>query len=193
MERDVECTPTCTWAPWTETASVLAFYLYHPGTPASYLGNCQGGFFLSADRTALPPLQALSVTTLFVPVSGGLAVFFESMNSESMSLGGICLHSSASMLPQEKTEQPCPSFKCISADSSACAVTYEISYQQTTTGAVGKNLPADAGDTRFDLWVGKIPWRRERLSTPVFLPGESHGQRSLTGLQSMGSQRVGHN
>ena len=27
----------------------------------------------------------------------------------------------------------------------------------------------------FDPWVGKIPWRRERLSTPVFWPGEFHG------------------
>ena len=27
----------------------------------------------------------------------------------------------------------------------------------------------------FDPWVGKIPWRRERLPTPVFWPGESHG------------------
>ena len=33
----------------------------------------------------------------------------------------------------------------------------------------------------FDLWVGKIPWRREWLPTPVFLPGKSHGQRSLAG------------
>ena len=31
----------------------------------------------------------------------------------------------------------------------------------------------------FDLWVGKILWRRERQSTAVFLPRESHGQRSL--------------
>ena len=29
---------------------------------------------------------------------------------------------------------------------------------------------------RFDLWVGKIPWRRAWQSTPVFLPGEAHGQ-----------------
>ena len=28
-------------------------------------------------------------------------------------------------------------------------------------------------------WVGKIPWRRKRHHTPVFLLGESHGQRSL--------------
>ena len=34
---------------------------------------------------------------------------------------------------------------------------------------------------RFDPWVGKIPWRREWLLTPVFLPGESHGQGSLVG------------
>ena len=33
-----------------------------------------------------------------------------------------------------------------------------------------KNLPA-----MWDPWVGKIPWRRERLSTPVFWPGEFHG------------------
>ena len=32
---------------------------------------------------------------------------------------------------------------------------------------------------RFDPWVGKIPWRRERLHTPVFWPGEFYGQRSL--------------
>ena len=33
----------------------------------------------------------------------------------------------------------------------------------------------------FDPWVGKIPWRRARQPTPVFLPGESNGQRSLVG------------
>ena len=34
---------------------------------------------------------------------------------------------------------------------------------------------------RFDLWVWKIPWRRAWQPTPVFLPGEAHGQRSLVG------------
>ena len=33
---------------------------------------------------------------------------------------------------------------------------------------------------RFSPWVGKIPWRREWQPTPLFLPGESHGQRSVT-------------
>ena len=33
----------------------------------------------------------------------------------------------------------------------------------------------------FDPWVGKIPWRKERIPTPVLLPAEFHGQRSLLG------------
>ena len=45
---------------------------------------------------------------------------------------------------------------------------------------------------RFNPWVGKIPWGREWLSSPVFLPGESMG-RGAWWLQSMGSQRVGCN
>ena len=46
-------------------------------------------------------------------------------------------------------------------------------------GTSGKNLPLDAED--IETWVGKIPWRRVWQSTLVFLPGESHGQRSLAG------------
>ena len=34
---------------------------------------------------------------------------------------------------------------------------------------------------RFNPWMGKIPWRRAWQLTPAFLPGESHGQRSLVG------------
>ena len=36
----------------------------------------------------------------------------------------------------------------------------------------------------FDPWVRKILWRGEWQPTPVFLPGESHGQRSLAGYSS---------
>ena len=43
-----------------------------------------------------------------------------------------------------------------------------------------KNLPA-CSSPGFSPWIGKIPWRREWLPTPVFLPGEFHGQRSLAG------------
>ena len=38
---------------------------------------------------------------------------------------------------------------------------------------------------RFNPWVRKISWRRKRQPTPVFLPRESHGQRSLTGYSSL--------
>jgi len=37
------------------------------------------------------------------------------------------------------------------------------------------------GRPRFDPWIRKIPWRRKWQPTPVFLPEESHGQRSLVG------------
>ena len=45
-------------------------------------------------------------------------------------------------------------------------------------------------------WVQSLDWedprRRAWQPTPVFLPGESHGQRSLVGCSPWGSQRVGH-
>ena len=43
----------------------------------------------------------------------------------------------------------------------------------------------------FDPWAGKIPWRRKWQSTPVFLPGESHGRRGLVG-NSQWDHRVGY-
>ena len=39
---------------------------------------------------------------------------------------------------------------------------------------------------RFDPWVGKIPYRRAWQPTPVFLPGESRGQRSLVAYSPQG-------
>ena len=38
----------------------------------------------------------------------------------------------------------------------------------------------------FNPWVGKIPWQRAWQTTPVFLPGESYGQRSVTGYSPEG-------
>ena len=42
-----------------------------------------------------------------------------------------------------------------------------------------KNLPA-LQETRLNPWVGKVLLRRAWQLTPVFLPGESHGQKFLT-------------
>ena len=48
-----------------------------------------------------------------------------------------------------------------------------------------KNLPA-MWEPRFDPGVGKIPWRRKRQLTPVFLSEEFHGQRNLVGYSPCG-------
>ena len=41
----------------------------------------------------------------------------------------------------------------------------------------------------FNPWVGRIPWRRARQPIPVFLPGESHGQRILAGYSPWGHEK----
>ena len=51
-----------------------------------------------------------------------------------------------------------------------------------------KESTCNVGDLDSIPGSGKILWKKERLPTPVLLPGEFHGQRSL----SMGSQRVRH-
>ena len=43
----------------------------------------------------------------------------------------------------------------------------------------------------FDSWVGQIPWRRAWQPTPIFLPGESHWQRSLVGCSPWGCKESG--
>ena len=55
----------------------------------------------------------------------------------------------------------------------------------------GKESTSPCRRHGFNPWVGKIPWRRKWQSSPVFLPGESHGQRNLGGYSS-GDRRVGH-
>ena len=57
---------------------------------------------------------------------------------------------------------------------------------------VVKKMPANAGCERgrFDPWVGKVPWRRAWQPTLVSLPGESHGQRSLSGYSPWGCKEL---
>ena len=56
------------------------------------------------------------------------------------------------------------------------------------SGSVVKNSPAmqEMERHRFDPWVGKNPWRRAWQPTPVFLTGESYGQKSLLGYSPQG-------
>ena len=59
-------------------------------------------------------------------------------------------------------------------------------------GSVVKNQLANAGYAGSNPRVRKIPWRRKWQPTPVLLPGEFHGERSLTCYRPWGRKRVGH-
>ena len=54
----------------------------------------------------------------------------------------------------------------------------------------GRELACQCRRRVFDPWIGKIPWRKEWQPTPVFLPGESHGQKSLVGYSSWGCKEL---
>ena len=79
---------------------------------------------------------------------------------------------------------------------SAQSFLWSNSHQTSLVAQTVKRL-STMRETGFNLWGGKMPLRRKWQSTPVLLPGKSHGQRSLVGyspsrLQPTGSQRVGH-
>ena len=54
----------------------------------------------------------------------------------------------------------------------------------------GKESACHCRRQEFDPWVGKIPWWRKWQSTPVFLPGGFHGQRSLVGYGPWGCKEL---
>ena len=53
-------------------------------------------------------------------------------------------------------------------------------------GSDSKESVCNAGDLGFNPWFGKMPWRREWQPTPIFLPGEFHGQGSLVDCSPWG-------
>ena len=58
------------------------------------------------------------------------------------------------------------------------------------SGSVGKESICQCRRCRFDPWVVTIPWRRAWQPTAVFLPGESHEQRSLAGYSPQGQKEL---
>ena len=56
-------------------------------------------------------------------------------------------------------------------------------------GTSGKEPACQCRRHRFSPWLRKIPWRRAWQFTPVFLPGESHEQRSLAGYSPWGGAK----
>ena len=59
-------------------------------------------------------------------------------------------------------------------------------YMRLHKGLRGYRIRLQCRRYGFDPWVGKIPWRRAWQPTPVFFPGEPHGQRSLVGYSPWG-------
>ena len=49
--------------------------------------------------------------------------------------------------------------------------------------------PEKLPEVEFGPWVRKIPWKRAQQPTPLILPGESHGQRSLIGYSPKGHKK----
>ena len=60
-----------------------------------------------------------------------------------------------------------------------------INLKIEANGSHGKESVCNAGDSGFIPGLGR-PWRAKWQPTPVFLPGKSHGQRSLAGYSSLG-------
>ena len=68
-----------------------------------------------------------------------------------------------------------------------CSDIFMYTYGASQVALIVKNLPANVEDTdRIDFPCRRIPWRRAWQSTPVFLPGKFHGQRSLAGYSLWG-------
>ena len=63
-----------------------------------------------------------------------------------------------------------------------------IGYSVQKPGEAPSELPGGANPAH--IWVGKIPWRMKWQPTPVFLPGESHGQRNLVGYSPQGCKEL---
>ena len=88
---------------------------------------------------------------------------------------------------------------CVSHGEHPCLEMLRICFSTTTGiscsqgqilgmpgGSTGKKIHLQCRRCKFELQVGKIPWKRAWQPTPVFLPGEFHGQRSLVGYSPEG-------
>ena len=68
-----------------------------------------------------------------------------------------------------------------SGRSAGEGIGYSLQYSWASLWLSWERILLHCGRPGFDPWVGKIPWRRERLPTPVFWPGEFHGLYSPWG------------
>ena len=159
------------------------------GTTAGILNTC---VVLYAEKAMAPPSSTLAWKIPWTEEPGGL----QSMGSLRVAHNWVTSLLLFTFMHWRRKWQPTPVFlpgesqgrgslagcqsrtrlKRLSSSSSSAVWAFRVSQWV-------KNPPATQGTKRhgFHPWVGKIHWRRAWQSTPVFLTGESHGQRSLVG------------
>ena len=71
-----------------------------------------------------------------------------------------------------------------------CILSLGVWHQRLPWWLSGNEPACQCRRCPFDPWVRNVPWRRKWQPTPVFLPGESHGQRSLVGCSPWGCKRI---
>ena len=89
---------------------------------------------------------------------------------------------------------------CVNFDFTDLGGIYVADYNWSVLGQCVqvRGLPLPGGEESASLcrrcgfapWIRKIPWRRKWQPTPVFLPGKSHGQRSLAGYSLRGCKAL---
>ena len=83
---------------------------------------------------------------------------------------------------------------CLQTGENICKRGYLFAPAKGFPGSASGKEPACQCRKRkrlgFNPWVKKIPWRRAWQPTPVFLPGESHGQRNLAGCSPVGCKEL---
>ena len=124
---------------------------------------CLGFIYLqTAERISLPQVPSLSGPGS--QIQKGLRIFWNGLVWERIGRGDLG-RLSDQLLPLRLLCTP------------ICVLWASLVAQMVKNlPSVQENLP----------WVGEIPWRSEWLPTPVFLPGEFHGQKSLVGCSLWG-------
>ena len=169
-------------------------YSAHNTHQGHFLSSCEGSFLKHKCDCVAPHSEVSHVTPLLI-----LRIhltFLPRLKAPLQSGPASCLSSTLTTLPCSllPTLPPCcsapapgPLHKqsfCLTCLGQSCFLR-NSSLILTLAGGASDKEPACQcrGCQRcgFSPWVRKIPWRRAWQPTPVFLPGESHGQRSLEG------------
>ena len=119
---------------------------------------------------------------------GDLCSLLESGRGDSRENGGV----SQGFLEQENSVSDSRPEGCVFKSRWGQSVIFGMTVWGFHDGSHGKESACNAGRCRFHPWVRKIPRRREWQPTPVSLPGESHGQRSLVGYGPRGGKESRH-